>query len=122
MYILLKMVFLFIVMLRWSLFRGILFIFRAVAMKHLTRAPGCLGYIGDEILSSYMGIIINHYIQGSLLKNSVMEVRGFFRGSFGCLQFLLFKVCISHSSMYLKYPDGQCMRYFPTFLVNINQM
>ena len=25
------------------------------------RAPGCLGYIGDEILPSYIGIIINHY-------------------------------------------------------------
>ncbi len=25
------------------------------------RAPGWLGYIGDEILPSYMGIIINHY-------------------------------------------------------------
>ena len=23
--------------------------------------PGCLGYIGDEILPSYMGIIIGHY-------------------------------------------------------------
>ena len=23
--------------------------------------PGCLGYIGDEILPSYMGIIISHY-------------------------------------------------------------
>ena len=23
--------------------------------------PGCLGYIGDEILPSYIGIIINHY-------------------------------------------------------------
>ena len=25
------------------------------------RAPGWLGYIGDEILPMYMGIIINHY-------------------------------------------------------------
>ena len=23
--------------------------------------PGCLGYIGDEILSNYIGIIMNHY-------------------------------------------------------------
>ena len=23
--------------------------------------PGCLGYIGDEILPSYIGIVINHY-------------------------------------------------------------
>ena len=32
------------------------------------RAPSCLGYIGDEILHSYMGIIINHY-KSSLLNN-----------------------------------------------------
>ena len=25
------------------------------------RAPGCLLYIGDEILPNYMGIMINHY-------------------------------------------------------------
>ncbi len=25
------------------------------------RAPGWLGYIGDEKLPSYIGIIINHY-------------------------------------------------------------
>ena len=29
------------------------------AMKK--RAPGCLGFIGDEILPSYMGIVKNHY-------------------------------------------------------------
>ncbi len=23
--------------------------------------PGCLGYLGDEILPSYVGITINHY-------------------------------------------------------------
>ena len=32
------------------------------------RAPSCLGYIGDEILHSYMGIIVNHY-KSSLLNN-----------------------------------------------------
>ncbi len=31
--------------------------------------PGCLWYIGDDELPSYMGIIINHYISGSLLTN-----------------------------------------------------
>ena len=34
--------------------------------KHVSnekRAPGCLGYIGDEILPSYIGIIINHEIR-----------------------------------------------------------
>ncbi len=34
-----------------------------VVVSHLNekRAPGWLRYIGDEILPSYMGIIINHY-------------------------------------------------------------
>ena len=27
------------------------------------RAPGCLGFIGDEQLPSYLGIIINHEIR-----------------------------------------------------------
>ena len=30
-------------------------------LSNETRAPGCLGLIGDEILPSYMGIIRNHY-------------------------------------------------------------
>ena len=30
-------------------------------MSHEKRAPGWLGYIGDDILPSYIGIIINHY-------------------------------------------------------------
>ena len=25
--------------------------------------PGCLGYIGDEILPSYIGILINHELR-----------------------------------------------------------
>ena len=31
--------------------------------EHLSheKNPGWLGYIGDEILPSYIGIIINHY-------------------------------------------------------------
>ena len=29
-------------------------------MSNEKRAPGCLGYIGDEKLPSYIGIIINH--------------------------------------------------------------
>ena len=29
-------------------------------MSNEKRAPGWLGYIGDEILPSYIGIIINH--------------------------------------------------------------
>ena len=27
----------------------------------MKQSPGCLGYVGDEILPSYVGIIINHY-------------------------------------------------------------
>ena len=34
---------------------------RKIQMSNEKRAPACLGYIGDEILPSYMGIIINHY-------------------------------------------------------------
>ena len=30
-------------------------------MSHEKRAPGWFGYIGDDILPSYIGIIINHY-------------------------------------------------------------
>ena len=30
-------------------------------MSNEKRAPGCLGYIGDDILPSYIGIIISHY-------------------------------------------------------------
>ena len=35
------------------------------------KAPGCLGaYVGDEILPSYMGIVINHYKDpGSVWNN-----------------------------------------------------
>ena len=32
-------------------------------MSHEKRAPGWLGYIGDEILPSYIGIIIHHEIR-----------------------------------------------------------
>ena len=31
-------------------------------MSNEKRAPGCLGFIGDEILPSYIGIVINHYL------------------------------------------------------------
>ena len=30
-------------------------------MSNEKRDPGCLGYIGDGKLPSYMGIIISHY-------------------------------------------------------------
>ena len=30
-------------------------------MSNEKRAPGCLGYIGDEKLPNYIGIMINQY-------------------------------------------------------------
>ena len=30
-------------------------------MSNEKRAPGCFGFLGDEILPSYIGIMINHY-------------------------------------------------------------
>ena len=35
--------------------------FGAFATWAMKKKPGRLGYIGDEILPSYIGIIINHY-------------------------------------------------------------
>ena len=32
-------------------------------MSNEKRAPGCLGYIGDDILPSYVGSITNHEIR-----------------------------------------------------------
>ena len=54
-----------------------------VGPHHVSNAkkPGCLGYIGDEKLPSYIGIIISHYKDpGFLLTNQdSMESRfGFF--------------------------------------------
>ena len=40
------------------------------AMKK--RAPGCLGFIGDDKLPSYVGIVINHY-NDPFSKTSTME-------------------------------------------------
>ena len=40
-------------------------------MNNEKRAPGCLGYIGDGKLPSYMGITINHY------KDPVIKPPGF---------------------------------------------
>ena len=41
------------------------------------RAPGYLLYIGDEILPSYIGIIIHHY-KDPYKPTSIMESRSFF--------------------------------------------
>ena len=44
---------------------------------------GCLGCIGDEILTSSMVIMINHY-KDPYSSTSIMESnKGFLRGSFG---------------------------------------
>ncbi len=43
--------------------------------------PGWLGYIGDELLPSYIGIIINHDIRIPINQPVEWNVRlGFFRG------------------------------------------
>ena len=36
-------------------------LFDGVYMSNEKRAPGCLGYLRDEILPSYIGVIINQY-------------------------------------------------------------
>ena len=50
--------------------------------KHMSNEtnPGCLGYVGDEKLPSYMGTIINHYFRIPLLSNqdSMESIRFFF--------------------------------------------
>ena len=49
-------------------------------MSH-EKKPGGLGYIGDEILPNYIGIIIGHY-KDPYKPTSIMESnKGFFRGS-----------------------------------------
>ena len=47
------------------------------------KKTGWLGYIGDEILPNYMGILINHDIRIPSLNNqdSMECQQGFFRGS-----------------------------------------
>ena len=55
-----------------------------ISFLHLSnekRPPGCLVYIGDEILPSYIGILINH-CKDPYEPTSLMESRRiFFRGS-----------------------------------------
>ncbi len=41
------------------------------------RVPGCLDYIGDEQLPSYMGIIMNHD-KDPYKPTSIMESKSFF--------------------------------------------
>ena len=62
-----------------------------IYLSNEKRAPGCSGYIGDEILPSYVVIIINHNNKpllykdpGSLLNNqdSMESKVACFRGSF----------------------------------------
>ena len=45
------------------------------------RNPGWLGYIGDEILPNYTGIIINHYKDPYKPTNIMESSTGFFGGS-----------------------------------------
>ena len=45
---------------------------------HEKRNPGCLGFIGDEILPSYVGIMINHYKDPYKATNIMESKAGFF--------------------------------------------
>ena len=45
------------------------------------RAPDWLGYIGDEILPRFIGIIINHDKDPYKPTNIMESNKGFFRGS-----------------------------------------
>ena len=55
-------------------------------MSNEKRAPGCLGCIGDELLPSYMGVLISQY-KDPYQPTSIMESsKGFFRGSHGLMQ------------------------------------
>ena len=40
-------------------------------MSNEKRAPGCLGFIGDDKLPGYVGIVINHYINDKYNGKSV---------------------------------------------------
>ena len=45
----------------WCLFRGhYIANIVEIRLSNEKRAPGCLVYIGDEQLPSYIGIVINH--------------------------------------------------------------
>ena len=46
-------------------------------MSHEKRDPGWLDYIGDDILPSYIGIVINDY-KDPYERTSIMESRSFF--------------------------------------------
>ena len=46
----------------------------SIPCEQWKKKPGCLGFIGNEILPSYIGITINHYIYGSLLINQVFFI------------------------------------------------
>ena len=46
-------------------------------MSNEQRVPGCLDYIGDEHLPSYMGIIMNHD-KDPYKPTSIMESKGVF--------------------------------------------
>ena len=54
-------------------------------MSNEKRAPGCLGFFGDEILPNYMGILIfaNRRIPKKTNQDSMESRRVFFRSSNG---------------------------------------
>ena len=78
--------------------------------------PGCLGYIGDDILPSFIGIIINDY-KDLYRRTSTMESkRVFFHGSLEIL--LLEKIpnnhlgCIKPCKLWDKLPSEKLVQEF----------
>ena len=77
----------------WVHFWKLLGLFKPLILLSNEKNTGWLNYIGDEILQSYTGNIINHYKDPLIIKPYFMESRRFFfRGSSG------------HYSMILKDP------------------
>ena len=54
-----------------------------ILLNHMSneKKPGCLGYIGDEILPRYVGVIIDNYKDPSQTTSMMESKRVFFRGS-----------------------------------------
>ena len=76
-------------------------------------APGCLGYIGENVLSKYVGIIINHEIRILSLNNQYfMESKRFFFSNVSgeSLWSIFFAACYeSEVVMKSEVPRIQCL-------------
>ena len=58
----------------------------------MKKEPGWFGYVGDDILPGYIGVIVNHEIRIPSLTNQD------------------------------SIPEDPCMVYLPTFTIKTNQM